>query len=480
MSVTDTPSPVRHETAPEDRVPLREKVGLGLGKITADGTHGTLHVLVNPIYNMTLGLNPALISSIVFIQRLWDAMLDPLWGTFSDNFRSRWGRRLPLLASAALPLSLLFAALWWFPRGASQNGLFWHLLLVSLVFYAAHSLYNMPLGGLMLEATDDYHERTRLASVTFAFGWAFQIASQWVFPLTQLAIFSDNITGLRWVVGGCAVAFLISGLAPVFLCRERLYTRVARQPRASLLAGLRAVRDNRAFLAVLSARFILSFGYNLVGMLGIYMNTYYVFGGDLKAAAWAYGFLGSSFHVSAVLSSLFIYPWLTQRLGKKRTLQIAIAVLLVGCSSKLIVYQPGHPWLQFFVLCTNGSASAGFFLLTTAMLGDIADLDEYRTGLRREALYASLLSWFEKAGNSLGSLIAGFVLVWVGFNAKLGGQSAETLALMKYSYFAAPTAGALLALWLVRRYDLTEARAYEIKDALARRRAESAAAPSSA
>lgn len=471
------PSPVHRTTAATDRVSVREKIGLGLGKVVAEGTHGTLHVLVNPIYNMTLGVNPALISTIVFIQRLWDAMLDPLWGSFSDNFRSRWGRRLPLLAAGAFPLALLFAALWFFPREAGPDRLFWHLLLVSLVFYAAHSLYSMPLGGLILEATDDYHERTRLASVIFAFGFAFQIGSQWLFPLTQLAVFGDGITGLRWVAAGCGVVFLLAGLAPLWLCRERHYHRVAaRQPHTSLLAGLRAVRDNRDFLALLSARFVLSLGYNLVGMLGIYMNTYYVFGGDLKAAAWAYGFLGSSFHVAAILSSLFAYPWLTRRYGKKRTLQIAIGVLLFGCASKLVVYQPGLPWLQFVVLITNGTASAGFSLIANAMLGDIADLDEWRTGLRREALFTSLLSWFEKAGNSLGSLVAGFVLVWIGFNAKFGAQSPDTLRWMQVAYFATPTAGALFALWLIRRYDLTETRAYEIKDALAGRRA--AATPS--
>ena len=470
--------PVTRATADVDRVPVREKIGLGLGKVVADGTHGTLHVLVNPIYNMTLGLNPALISTIVFIQRLWDGMLDPVWGSFSDNFRSRWGRRRPLLAVAILPLALLFAALWFFPRGASSDGLFWHLLLVSLAFYTAHSLYSMPLGGLMLEATDDYHERTRLASVTFAFGFAFQIASQWLFPLTQLAVFGDSITGLRWVAAGCGLVFLLAGLAPLWLCRERHYGRVAaRQPRTSLFASLRMVRDNRTFLSLLSARFVLSLGYNLVGMLGIYMNAYFVFGGDLKAAGWAYGFLGSSFHVAAILSSLFVYPWLTRRHGKKRTLQIAIGVLLTGCASKLFVYQPGLPWLQFIVLITNGAANAGFSLVANAMLGDIADSDEWRTGLRREALFTSLLSWFEKAGNSLGSLIAGFVLVWIGFNAKLGAQPPETLRLMQLAYFAMPTTGALFALWLIRRYDLTEARAYEIKDALAGRRAAALLSP---
>jgi GPH family glycoside/pentoside/hexuronide:cation symporter len=468
-----TPQPaITHSTRVEDRVSLREKIGLGLGKIVWDGTHGTLHVLVNPVYNMMLGVNPALISTVVFIQRLWDAMLDPIVGQFSDNYRSKWGRRLPLLAVAIVPLALLFGALWWFPRGASESHLFWHLLLVSLAFYAAHSLFAMPLGGLMIEATDDYHERTRLAAFTMSCGFAFQIGTQWLFHVTQLPIFPDSLTGLRWVTVGSSTAFLIAGVLPILLCRERHYARVAaRQPRVSLVSNLRVVRDNRPFLIVLCARFIASFGYNIVGMLGIYMNCYYVFGGDLKAASLAYGFLGSAFHVAAIVSSIFIYPRLTRSLGKKRTLQIAAGVLMVGCLSKLVVYHPGHPWLQLIVLSANGAANAGLVLVSTSMLGDIADYDELQTGLRREALYCSLMNWFEKAGNSFGSLLAGFVLLWIGFDAKLGPQSSHTLELMKFCYFIAPFTGAILALIIVQRYELSETRVYEIKAALAQRRA---------
>jgi GPH family glycoside/pentoside/hexuronide:cation symporter len=469
-----------HVTQKKDRVTWREKIGLGFGKITAEGSTGTLHVLVNPIYNITLGVNPALISTVVFAQRLWDAFLDPVCGQISDNFRSKWGRRLPLMAAATLPLALLFAALWWFPRGASETGLFLHLLFVSLIFCVAHSFYAMPLGGLLLEATDDYHERSRVAGFTLAFSWAFQIACQWFFPLTQLAIFSDSITGLRWVAVGCMVFFVIAGLLPVLLCRERHYARVAvKQPRISLIASLKAVRNNRPFVILLGTRFITSFCYNIVGMLGIYMNMYYVFGGDLKRAAIAYGFLGTSFQVTATLSSLFLYPWLARKFGKKKTFQIAAGVLVVGCLGKLVLYQPDLPWLQLIVLAGNGASQAGFFLMAAAMLGDIADYDEYTNGVRREGLFASLLSWTEKAGNSIGSLIAGFVLVWIGFNSKIGAQSTHTLELMKTAYVVAPATGALIALWLLQRYELSENRSYEIKNELAQRRAASAALPSS-
>jgi len=470
-------SAISNDSQPADRVPLREKVGLGAGRVVVDGSHLTLHVLVSPIYNVMMGVNPAFISTVVFIQRFWDAMLDPVIGQFSDNFRSRWGRRLPLLALSALPLALLFSALWWFPRQASEYALFLHLLVVSLAFYVAHSFFAMPLAGLTIEATDDYHERTRLVGILQAFGFAFQILSQWLFPLTQSSFFPDSVTGLRWVTGGCAGIFLLAGLAPVFLCRERHYRRVAaHQPSQSLMASLRAVRQNGDFMVLLGARFIVSFSYNIVSMLVFYMNVYYVFGGDVKASAIAFGFVGSSYHVAAIIGSLLIFPALTRRLGKKRVFQIAAGILMVGCISKLIVYHPGHPWLQFIVVSANGLSNAGMALMAGAMLGDIVDLDEWNTGLRREGVFASVLSWFDKAGMSVGALLGGFVLVWIGFDAKLGAQSAHTLELMKFSYFLSPFVGALIAFWLIHRYELNESKAMELKAALALRRSGSASA----
>jgi glycoside/pentoside/hexuronide:cation symporter, GPH family len=463
-------------TATRDRIPLREKIGFGGGKLVVDGTHLTLHVLVSPIYNVTMGLSPALISTVLFIQRFWDAILDPICGQFSDNFRSRWGRRLPLLVASLLPVAVLFLALWWFPRAASENTLFLHFLVVSLVFYVAHSFYAMPLAGLALEATDDYHERTRLAAVMQVFGFAFQIAGQWIFAITQLDFFGDTVTGLRWVTGACAIVFLVMGLLPVFLCRERHYKRVAaRQPRLPLRETLAVVRQNKPFMRLLMARFTVSFSYNIVSVLAFYMNTYYVFGGDIKAASWAFGFVGSSYHVTAILASLFLYPWLSRRFGKKRVFQIAAGILMLGCLSKLVLYQPGQPWLQLIVIGANGLSASGITLMATAMLGDIADLDEWSTGLRREAVFWSMLTWFDKAGMSLGALLGGYALVWMGFNAKLGAQSATTLEVMKFSYFLFPFLGALLAAWIIQRYNLSERRAYEIKAELSQRRGNTAA-----
>lgn len=465
-------SGIHHQTRRRDRVLWTERIGFGLGTMCGDGSVGALHGLINPIFNMVFGLSPALISTLLFIQRLWDAVTDPLIGQFSDNFRSRWGRRRPLIAVAAPSMAILFALLWWVPRDASTLHLFTHLVVFSLAFYVAHALLNMPLIGLRIEATSDYHERTRLAAVIMIFGFVFQIINQWLFPLTQLSFFGDTITGLRWVTGCCAVFFLVAGLAPVILCKERTYAAVAaHQPKTSLVEAFHKVRENPPLLKIVGVRFIGSFSYNLVGMLGLYLNTYYVFGGNIGEAAWVYGALGSGYMLSAILSSAIIYPFLATRMGKRTTLQIAAGVLLFGCLAKLVIYHPGHPWLQLIVLTANGASNAGIGLMSASMIADIADYNEWRTNGRNEAFLASIMNWCDKAGNSIGSLLCGFILVWIGFDAKLGAQSPLTLELMKFSYFLMPFLGAILVILLLRNYELDEDKVYYIRDELESRHA---------
>jgi glycoside/pentoside/hexuronide:cation symporter, GPH family len=474
------------ETAAADKVSLREKIGLGFGKGVVDGAHGTLHVLITPIYVNTMAMDPRLASTIVFIQRIWDALTDPVVGQYSDNVRTRWGRRIPLMFVAALPLALFFGAMWWFPAGADQQFLFVFLLVTSLLFYTAHTVFAMPLNSLIIEATDDYHERSRIAGVTIAFGFAVQLGAQWLVPLMQLKFWGGMINAVHWVATGCAAIFVVMGLVPIFLCKERLYKKVAvRQKRMSFLQGLRAVKDSPSFMRMLLARGLFSLCYNLVGALSFYLYVYLVFGGVRKEAFIYYGFIGSSYHIAALVTSVLVYPWLERRLGKKRTFQAAAVAMLVGCAGKIFLFQPGWIWTPILVTAFNGIANAGISLMAVAMLADIADEDELRTGLRREGLFSSLLTWVDKAGNSLGSWITGFVVIWVGFQTPPKDFSLEeaftqtdtTLWWLKFTYVIVPAIGSLATIWFIRRYALTRERMYKIKDELARRREQAAAEP---
>lgn len=456
-------------TAP-DRVPAREKFALGLGQAAAMGTHNALTTLANPVYNVIMGMNPAYLSVLTFLQRIWDAFLDPLVGQLSDNLRTRWGRRRPLIFVAAVPMTVGFAAIWLFPRGLTQFGLVAYFLGSSLVFYFFHSFFFVPLTALQVEATSDYHERTRVASVVGICTWLFSIGNQWLYPLLQSKAFSDPVAGVRWVTGVAAVLYAAMALAPAWLVIERAPKPVAaKAPSQPFYQALREACRNRDFVLLLGMRTVSQLGYSVVAILGFYLNCYLVHGGDLAAASTVQGWLGTAYVVASVVA-FWVFRLLALRLGKQRTLQISAAVLVAGAVVKLIVYQPGWRWAQLIVPATNGLALAGISLMTTAMVADIVSADELATNRRREGLYCSVLSWLDKVGGSTGALISGFLLVGTGFDVKFGAhQSAVSLQAIKWLYAVLPCIGAVATVAFAHYYTLTEAKAYEVKRALEQR-----------
>ncbi|HVW22079.1 MAG TPA: MFS transporter [Opitutaceae bacterium] len=458
---------------PEPSVPAREKLGLGLGFAASQGATNVVYVLSHQVLNVMFGLNPALVTLIGAAQRIWNALLDPVFGRLSDNLRGPLGRRRPLLLAAIVPLAASFVAMWWFPRGWGGLRLFAYSLAASLLLYTAISLYSSALGGLQVEAASGYHERTRVAAFMQLCFLAFTVAAQWVFPLIQG--FADPVRGLRELALGAGLFFLAAGLAPVWLARDRLYAWVAaRQGRLRFGERLRAARRNPPLLRLLAADGAMSLGFYLSSALGFYLNYYYIYAGDVKAAAVMQGVLGTAFQLAA-FGSVVAFRQLSFRIGKRRAFQLAAACHFAGAAAKLWLFRPEHPSWQIFAYLASGAAYAATEMFSLSMLADVVDLDELRTGVRSEALHWSLLSWVDKLGGAAGTLLSGLLLVAVGFDSRLGGaQSARCLLLMRVLYAACPAGGALAAIALLARFPVTESSARAVRDELDLRRAAAA------
>src|SRR3954462_14988027 len=96
---TDDPPPV---TKPKGELKAGELCAYGAGIIGYQSPHMGLAQLAMPLFNVGLGLAPAVVGAVLMIGRLWDAAINPLMGAISDNTRSRWGRRRPFLFLGAL------------------------------------------------------------------------------------------------------------------------------------------------------------------------------------------------------------------------------------------------------------------------------------------------------------------------------------------------------------------------------------------
>jgi GPH family glycoside/pentoside/hexuronide:cation symporter len=67
--------------------------------------------------------------------------------------------------------------------------------------------------------------------------------------------------------------------------------------------------------------------------------------------------------------------------------------------------------LAFFI----GGGFTGVYMIGWAMIADCVEVDEFKTGQRREGLYFGFISFIQKGGCALAMWILGVALSWVGY-----------------------------------------------------------------
>ena len=107
--------------------------------------------------------------------------------------------------------------------------------------------------------------------------------------------------------------------------------------------------------------------------------------------------------------------------------------------------RPGEYWLYigFTLAFIPLQGIGGTFL--NAIMPDICDIDELQSGERHEALFIAVLNWMSKLQNSIITVIAGYLLVWIGFDVKLDVQPPGVVESMRFWGFGMLILGSLLA-----------------------------------
>src|SRR3954463_1374058 len=100
-----------HTTAPEDRIPWNQLIAYGMGGLIPVAIFNIAGQLMGLLGNISLGLSAFWLGVILIIPRLCDAIVDPLIGHFSDNTRTRWGRRRPYILFGGILTALSFVAI---------------------------------------------------------------------------------------------------------------------------------------------------------------------------------------------------------------------------------------------------------------------------------------------------------------------------------------------------------------------------------
>lgn len=363
--------------------------------------------------------------------------------------------------------------------GPYSQTVFWTILIGMMFMTVAQSLYSTVYYALGIEICPSYDGRTRVVAWRAAVQKSGQLLKQWVQPFVFATIFATALHGMR------AWALLITAISlpamfwMLLKTRERsvlVYqaTEHTTQKRMGLLKGCWMIVTNWRIMRLFIIRKIIGASNSIVGQLGIFLNIYFVFGGEVaEGSTW--GAWVGTFGWIIGFAMIPITRWLCLKHEKHHIMAFSVWWLIGGAILKWFVFVPGEPQWQLLLPPFYAIGFTAFYMLLPTMSADLTDDDELRTGERREAMIGAVLSLVDKIMDTFQQILTGVIIALSGFVVARGAdQDPGVFFNMRFLLSAFPAAGMLLAFVLLYKYPLTSTRIEQIKAELAARRAAAA------
>ena len=434
------------------KLALGAQLAYGFGAVAYGIKDNGFQYFLLLFYGTVIGLEPALAGAALLIALLFDALSDPIVGYWSDNTRSRWGRRHPFMYAAAIPVALCYSLLWQ-PPDWSNGALFAYLVVLAILIRTLITFYETPSSALMPELTADYDERTTIQVWRSFFGWAggagmavfmyaFLLVPTERYPVGILN--RDGYEAYGVISGGVILlAILVSSVGT----HHRIDSLNAPPPRER--KGLKAVfaevtetlRD-KSFFALFVSSIASAVATGLTAALTFLMLTYFWAFTSTEIFYWTLLVL-----VSASMA-LLIAPRASKRWGKKgavlRLGMLAFTIQPLPVLFRLVGWMPenGDPFL-FPILAAVNTIDLSFIIAMQAilysMLADLVEHTQVRTGRRNEGVFFSALTFIRKTNQGIGAFFAGLMLQAVALPEGATPEEVPTESMMQLGSLLVPS-----------------------------------------
>ncbi len=461
---------------PTTRLSRRIKFIYGLGDWGTSAATTARNLFWFVFLTNVVGIGAGLAGTVVLVGKIWDGINDPLVGMLSDRLRTRWGRRRPFLLFGAIPFGLTFAFMFFVPPIESQVGLAIYYGAVYLIFDTLYTIVNVPYSALTPELSDDYDERSNLA------GWRMGTS---IFAALVTAgtfkLLAENVFGARFGGGdqairsGYALTAAIWGLtlaAPLLIVFKNI-----EEPEHEVDTD--PIRPWRTFKEVFSNRpfrlgatvYLLSFA--TVDVILVVIVRFLI---DYVRVDPGIDNLVLAIVLGLALLTMPLVVRMMRRFGKSRTYIASMSFMAVVMAIISQVPPGGQDWILVAAVFAGfgvGAANA----IPWAIVADVVEEDELKTGKRREGIYFGYLVFFRKLASAFAIFIVGQVLSLAGFISSTGGsvfieQPESALLALRFFVGGAPAIMLVLSVWAARRYPLDRERYDEIRRKLLEKRAQ--------
>jgi Na+/melibiose symporter-like transporter len=438
------------------RLDLTTKLGYGFGMMATTVTGTALSAGVMTVYlNQVIGLPVALVGLAIMLSLIFDAVVDPLIGLWSDATNTCWGRRHPFIYAAAIPCGVFIYLLWHTPADWPKPETFAYIvaILIAVRFFAG--MYDTTSAALAPELTSDYHERTRLMGYRFLFNTGGGAVMAMVLYLVFLRRDATHPLGILNRAGYqhygvlaaiiIALAILVAGLSTHKLIPS-LSTAQKREGLKDQFREVVGTLSNPSLLVMMACGLAGGTGNGITFTMQNYFYLYF-----WELAPQTRGLLVLAGLPAAIFGSM-LTPILSKKLGKKYAMvllfMLTVVIGLAPMTFRLLnIFPPnGSPWV-FVILFADTFVAAALammgYVLLTSMVADVVEDAAVTTGRRSEGLLFSANNLVPKLSVAVGGFLATLMLAAVHFPAHAQ-QGEVSPAIMRHlALIYVPTAASL-------------------------------------
>jgi len=455
------------------KVDLSTKLYYGFGAVANGAKSNGFNYLLLFYYSQVIGLRADLVSLGILIALVFDAISDPLVGYISDNTHSRLGRRHPYMYAAGVPVALAYYFLW-SPPAWDETGLFLYFVCMAVLIRTLITFYEIPATALVAELTDDYDQRTEMMSFRFFFGWWGGLTMA---VMNYLVFLPEEKGGLEYVQGwsdyGLTASIVIFISIYVSAIGTHKHIPHLRKPPSSAPFSftktkkeIKETLSNRSFFALFVSALLQAVAAGVSTSLSIYFSRHF-----WELTTTQIGYMNLPYFFSAFVA-LMLAPKVSRWLGKKKggmtVLGLAFAMAPMPYILRVLGLFPDNGTdTLFWTLVVFNTVEVTLIIMSSsliaAMIADVVEDSEVKTGRRSEGIFFAANSFAQKAVNGLGVVVAGQILAIIQFPTKAKPGQVPEATLFDLAYIYVPTllffylfALAVLSVYRINREDHSE------------------------
>ncbi len=411
------------------KVPLREKIGYGVGAIGLDLSYGLFYSYLSLYLTNALGVSPLFLLVLAPLARIWDGVNDPMMGSIVDRTKTKIGKYRPWIITGAVLNAVVLSLLFNNPF-RSGAALYIFVAAFYILWGMTNTLADIPFWSMVPSFATEEKDRNLVSTIARTFSGLGQgivsILTAYIVAYLGGVAGSDldkmGADSLKKGFGGWAViasaALIFFALICVLSTKER--NVVMSGEKFSFGKALGVIRHNDQLLTFMLFAMISNCGYYMTS--GVSSYYFLQVRGDLTLQS-KFNLLGS---VGSILSILVI-PVCSRFMTNRSTYRFSLLTAAAGyLGMALTGYFFGGNVLVlgiFYLIASVGIGS--MFVNQTVMLADIVDYGEYKLGTRNQSLTFSMKGFLQKMAYTLQSVImySAFVITKYDFSATTSGKA---------------------------------------------------------